>query len=111
MTCAENEFTCKDGQCIMAKWRCDAEADCIDLSDEEDCSKISYNIHKVYERILDKSLYRAFASPVVEFRLYLCSVRTIFLESNVEISSSSNDKIKPATKSHFVYSLKYLALA
>ena len=95
----------------MAKWRCDAEADCIDLSDEEDCSKISYNIYKVYDRILDKFLYRAFASPVIEFRLYLCSLRAIFFENNVEISSSFNDKIKPAIKSHFVYCSKYLALA
>ena len=40
MTCAENEFTCKNGECILAKWKCDAEADCLDSSDEEKCGTV-----------------------------------------------------------------------
>ena len=53
MTCAENEFTCKNGQCILAKWRCDVEADCMDTSDEEDCSKI-HTINFIMQVILMK---------------------------------------------------------
>ncbi|XP_071519931.1 uncharacterized protein [Panulirus ornatus] len=35
--CNDTEFTCSDGDCIPRGKRCDAEDDCSDLSDEEDC--------------------------------------------------------------------------
>ena len=35
--CAENEFTCNDGQCIDVNYRCDQIIDCRDKSDEKEC--------------------------------------------------------------------------
>lgn len=45
--CAENEFTCNDGQCIDVINRCDQIIDCRDESDEQECTllrlKSGYN--------------------------------------------------------------------
>ena len=38
-SCEENEFKCKNGECIRKKWRCDKVIDCQDKSDEDDCGK------------------------------------------------------------------------
>uniref|UniRef100_A0A669DX38 Low density lipoprotein receptor-related protein 8, apolipoprotein e receptor n=1 Tax=Oreochromis niloticus TaxID=8128 RepID=A0A669DX38_ORENI len=40
-TCAATDFTCKNGQCLPARWRCDGEVECADGSDEADsiCSR------------------------------------------------------------------------
>ena len=35
--CADDEFTCNDGQCIYIKNRCDQTIHCQDKSDEQDC--------------------------------------------------------------------------
>lgn len=32
-----DQFQCKSGHCIPLRWRCDADADCMDGSDEEAC--------------------------------------------------------------------------
>ena len=36
--CEENEFACKNGECINEHWKCDAIQDCEDNSDEEGCT-------------------------------------------------------------------------
>ncbi|XP_068095090.1 low-density lipoprotein receptor-related protein 8 isoform X2 [Hyperolius riggenbachi] len=33
-TCAETDFTCDNGHCIQARWKCDGEEECPDGSDE-----------------------------------------------------------------------------
>ena len=35
--CDNDQFQCKNGHCIPIRWRCDADADCMDGSDEERC--------------------------------------------------------------------------
>lgn len=35
--CDMDQFQCKSGHCIPLRWRCDADADCMDGSDEEAC--------------------------------------------------------------------------
>ncbi|KAJ7423947.1 Low-density lipoprotein receptor [Willisornis vidua] len=40
-TCAESDFTCDNGHCIPARWKCDGEEECPDGSDESEaaCTK------------------------------------------------------------------------
>ncbi|XP_053121085.1 low-density lipoprotein receptor-related protein 10 [Hemicordylus capensis] len=37
-TCQPGNFRCRDGRCVYESWVCDGQADCIDGSDEEDCT-------------------------------------------------------------------------
>lgn len=37
--CKEDQFMCKNGECISSKDRCNSHYDCTDQSDEEDCKK------------------------------------------------------------------------
>ncbi|XP_018419478.1 PREDICTED: low-density lipoprotein receptor-related protein 8 [Nanorana parkeri] len=37
-TCAETDFTCDNGHCIMARWKCDGEEECPDGSDESEAT-------------------------------------------------------------------------
>lgn len=41
--CAEDEFTCKDGQCIDINTRCDQIVNCRDNSDESNCNLLLLN--------------------------------------------------------------------
>uniref|UniRef100_A0A3B4AEM2 Uncharacterized protein n=1 Tax=Periophthalmus magnuspinnatus TaxID=409849 RepID=A0A3B4AEM2_9GOBI len=36
--CRSTQWQCDDGSCISALWRCDGEGDCLDGTDELDCS-------------------------------------------------------------------------
>ncbi|PVD30335.1 hypothetical protein C0Q70_09599 [Pomacea canaliculata] len=45
-TCAENQFMCESGECILAEWACDTQADCSDGSDEKDCQCMCRGEHK-----------------------------------------------------------------
>ena len=40
--CAEDEFTCDDGQCIKMEKRCDQVTNCRDKSDEKECKLIIF---------------------------------------------------------------------
>jgi len=37
LQCEPNEFECTSGKCVLEIWRCDADDDCGDLSDEQHC--------------------------------------------------------------------------
>ena len=37
--CDSSQFTCDNGQCILAYWKCDGIIDCADGSDESSCGK------------------------------------------------------------------------
>lgn len=37
LKCDNDQFQCKNGHCIPIRWRCDADPDCMDGSDEENC--------------------------------------------------------------------------
>lgn len=41
-TCSADQFTCQEGQCVPAKYRCDRVKDCVDNSDENNCSEIPH---------------------------------------------------------------------
>ncbi|XP_025093679.1 low-density lipoprotein receptor-like isoform X2 [Pomacea canaliculata] len=45
-TCGENQFMCKSGECILAEWTCDTQADCQDGSDEQECECVCRGEHK-----------------------------------------------------------------
>jgi len=36
--CAENVFSCGDGQCVPTSWQCDGTEDCTNKADEENCT-------------------------------------------------------------------------
>ena len=46
--CSEDQFTCKDGNCVRMEQRCDGRSDCYDESDEMECKiiklKSSYSV-------------------------------------------------------------------
>ncbi|CAG12634.1 unnamed protein product [Tetraodon nigroviridis] len=37
-TCGSDQFTCQEGQCVPASYRCDHVKDCLDNSDENNCN-------------------------------------------------------------------------
>ncbi|XP_062814298.1 low-density lipoprotein receptor-related protein 10 [Anolis carolinensis] len=39
-SCQPGNFRCHDGRCIYESWVCDGQADCIDASDESDCTYV-----------------------------------------------------------------------
>ena len=39
MNCTSDEFQCENGLCVKSTWRCDGDNDCMDFSDELNCTK------------------------------------------------------------------------
>ena len=39
--CPQGQWECDDGNCISAEWRCDADGDCLDGSDETECQSMN----------------------------------------------------------------------
>ena len=39
-TCPALQFACANGRCIPARWKCDGDNDCHDMSDETNCEYI-----------------------------------------------------------------------
>ncbi len=38
--CGDDEFQCDNGQCVRVEWVCDGDTDCLDGSDEHNCSEL-----------------------------------------------------------------------
>lgn len=38
-SCAENQFKCNNSRCIISSYKCDNQIDCLDGSDEVNCTK------------------------------------------------------------------------
>ena len=68
--CAEREFECDNGHCILQDYRCDLHQDCSDGSDERDCSGWLH--------------YHLYLKTVFISRSYIFSL--IFKEKNVYYS-------------------------
>lgn len=68
-TCATTDFTCKNGQCVPARWRCDGEPECADGSDEADatCSKCPITRECVLRWMFD--WFRSTMQPFVQLCL------------------------------------------
>ena len=57
-TCNVNQFTCNDGRCIVFSYKCDNETDCMDGSDEWNCTNTGKDL--VYSFLFYKKMYLVF---------------------------------------------------
>ena len=52
LLCAQDEFQCDNGHCILEAYRCDLQPDCDDQSDERNCDgqgQTSYNLSSLWK--------------------------------------------------------------
>ena len=74
-TCTD-QFACKNGDCIDPKYRCDKHSDCMDGSDEVNCSKLFY--------IMLKTLFSRERVVYVP-ALLLCIFQTVIIKLCVHL--------------------------
>lgn len=73
--CGHGQFTCSDGSCIDLRKRCDLRIDCLDQSDEAECSLVA--IPPGYRSIIPPS-HNTQSEPLpIEFLLKIISFPTI----------------------------------
>ncbi|KAK8393089.1 hypothetical protein O3P69_013253 [Scylla paramamosain] len=79
--CGSGDFTCSDGSCIDLRKRCDLRIDCLDQSDEAECSLVA--IPPGYRSIIPPS-HTVHSEPLpIEFLLKIISFPTIATQEQI----------------------------
>lgn len=77
LRCDNDQFQCKNGHCIPIRWRCDADPDCMDGSDEENCGSSSKCVLVPSDEVL---------------KLEECIIFIAFSETTNSVSSKTYNK-------------------
>lgn len=46
LQCSQQSFCCDDGRCIAMEQRCNEVTDCYDLSDENNCAMLDFDVNR-----------------------------------------------------------------
>lgn len=64
LKCDNDQFQCKNGHCIPIRWRCDADPDCMDGSDEENCGSAGkcmfVSVYAIFDFIVFSDYFSCF---------------------------------------------------